>query len=108
MQDNATLSADLDGKLTPTQEGGQTMFEPLQKGSDSSSQIRVIAILLGAASLILFIACYVWYEIKGSEYEEPLFPYYPSDIETGLIYGAILGGVLAIGLFTYSYIIEEP
>jgi hypothetical protein len=81
------------------------MFEPLKKSSDSQARIRRISLMLVVTSLILFIASYAWYEIQTLRHEDSLFAYWPSEIEIGLTWGAMLGAVLGAGLFVYSLIL---
>lgn len=83
------------------------MFEPLSKSGDSHIRTRRVALLLGAASLILFIASYAWYEIQATEHRDSLCPYWWGELDAGLAWGAILGAMLAAGLFLYSLVLEK-
>jgi hypothetical protein len=83
------------------------MFEPAEKRSDRHIRLRKIALGVGAASLLIFIALNIWYEVKGSEFEDSIFPYYPGDFEVGLTFGAILGGIFAAVLLAISLIMGK-
>jgi len=79
------------------------MFDLLETGN-SYLRIRRIAVLLLAASLVLLIATYAWYQLSSSADELPFEYIGPNAVELGLAYGALLGSVLAVGLFVWSFI----
>lgn len=83
------------------------MFEPMERDKEWHIRLRQIALILGVVSLLLFIASYIWYEVNSSKEEYSILPYYSSDIEVGLTWGAIMGGFLAAGLWTISFNTER-
>jgi hypothetical protein len=83
------------------------MFESAEKRSNKHIRIRKIALIAGAASLLVFVAAAIWDQVKSSQHENSIFTYYPSDFEAGLTFGAILGGIFSAISFGLSFIIEK-
>jgi hypothetical protein len=78
------------------------MFESFNNHKDSYLRIRKLAIISGAISLLFFITTVRWVGIRLSKYEDDLLPIYPTDLEQGLVLGALFGMGMAIGLFLFS------
>lgn len=81
---------------------GWIMFDSLENNRDSHIRFRRLAVVMGLASLILFIVIVVWVSAKASEYAEYSFSYTPGYVESGLFWASLLGGALALGLFLFS------
>jgi hypothetical protein len=85
------------------------MFEPLNKSPDSHIRIRKFALIIAIVSLLIFIGLGINHEIQAKKYErevDGLFPYYPSDFESGLGLGSFLGIIIAILLFPLSFLMR--